>query len=146
MDGRGTRGARSWLPLRLVVIGLVVALAVVVVWLARQPQRLVLATYQGLPAGARAEPGGAEPGDTEPGWVLGDDGRLAVYAAGSSTCPWRPTSVTAEGNRVRVRLGQDRERPCTDDLVYTTSLVALPAGVDPDAVDVEIRQVEPAGG
>ncbi|MGF0117024.1 hypothetical protein ACQFYA_11960 [Promicromonospora sp. Marseille-Q5078] len=140
-DGRGTPGARSWLPLRLLVIGLVVALAAVVVWLVRQPERLVLGTYQGLPAGARAEPG-----ETAPGWVLGDDGRLAVYAAGSSSCPWRPTSVTAEGNRVRVRLGQDRERPCTDDLVYTTSLVALPAGVDPDAVDVEIRQVEPAGG
>ncbi|MCK9793383.1 hypothetical protein M1843_06445 [Isoptericola sp. 4D.3] len=140
MGGTGGRSARRWLPLRLLVVVVVVLLAVVVALLVRQPARLVLASYPGLPAGVAAAPPHGEPG-----WLLGDDGRLAVYAAGSGSCPWRPTSVTAEGDRVRVQLGRDERGACTDDLVWTTSVVALPAGVDHGRLEVEIATVEPAG-
>jgi hypothetical protein len=142
VERRGDDGqpVRRWLPARLAVVAVVVLVALVVALLVRQPQRLVLTSYRGLPGGVEADRS-----DPEPGWVLGDDGRLAVYAAGSSTCPWRPTEVTAEGDRVTVRLGRD-DGPCTADLVHTTSVVALPPGVDPDALDVRIVTDVPAGG
>lgn len=132
---------RRWLPGRLVVIALVVVAALVVALLVRQPQRLVLASYRGVPGGAEANLS-----DPEPGWLLGEDGRLAVYAAGSSSCPWRPTEVTAAGNTVTVQMEQDGDGPCTADLGFTTSVVALPAGVDPAALEVEIVQVAPDAG
>ncbi|WP_125206563.1 MULTISPECIES: hypothetical protein [Isoptericola] len=136
MQERGP--VRRWLPLRLAVVAVVVGAAVLTALLVRQhedprSEDLVLHSYQGGPAGA--EPAG----DSAPGWVLGEDGRLAVYAAGSSSCPWTPTSVTAEGDLVTVRLETDDEGPCTADLVYTTHVVALPAGVDPGALEVELE-------
>lgn len=140
---------RRWLPGRVAVIALVVAAALVVALLVRQPQRLVLTSYQGLPGGVQADLS-----DGGPGWVLGEDGRLAVYAAGSSSCPWRPTDVTASGDggrdTVTVRMERDAgpggDGPCTADLGFTTSVVALPAGVDPERLDVEIVLVEPGTG
>jgi hypothetical protein len=135
VDERGP--VRRWLPLRLAVVAAVVGAAVLMALLVRQhedprTEDLVLHSYQGGPAGA--EPAGG----TEPGWVLGEDGRLAVYAAGSSSCPGTPTSVTAEGDLVTVRLETDDEGPCTADLVYTTHVVALPAGVDPESLEVDL--------
>ncbi|GAA1740107.1 hypothetical protein GCM10009809_39610 [Isoptericola hypogeus] len=95
---------RRWLPLRLALVVLVVALAAVVALLARSTDRLVLATYRGVPGGVEADLA-----DPELGWVLGDDGKLAVYAAGSSSCPWVPTRVTADGNHLVVQLGSGGE-------------------------------------
>ena len=120
--------------MRLAVVAAVVALAVVVALVARPPERLVLATYQGLPGGVEADLGGARPG-----WVLGDDGKLAVYAAGSSSCPLLPREVSADGDVVTVVLDSDDDGPCTADLVYTTSVVAVPGGVDPARIDVELE-------
>ncbi|MDO8148782.1 hypothetical protein Q6350_10100 [Isoptericola sp. b515] len=132
------RGVRRWLPLRLAVVAAVVLVGLLVAVLARQPSDdPVLQTYEGVPAGVAQD----EPVDGEPGWVLGEDGRLAVYAAGSSSCPWRPTSVTADGNRVTVRLEVDGGPACTMDMVYRTSIVALPDGVGPDALEVELELV-----
>lgn len=139
-DGGGAP-PRRWLPGRLAVVAVVVLAALVLALLVRQPQRLVLTTYRGVPGGVEADLS-----DPEPGWVLGDDGRLAVYAAGSSTCPWRPTEVTASGDRVTVRLARDGDGPCTADLVFTTSVVALPAGVDPAGLEVRVVRTGPAGG
>jgi hypothetical protein len=134
----GTTGARRWLPLRLAVIALVVLVAVVVAILARPTQEdLVLTSYPGVPADADPPP--TEDGEPswEPGWILGADGRLAVYAAGSSSCPPTPTAVVADGDHVTVTL-EVLGDPCTADLAWTTHVVALPAGVDPGAVEVEI--------
>lgn len=131
-------GVRRWLPLRLAVVAVVVLVALLVAVLARQPSEdPVLLTYEGLPAGVPDDAAVAEPG-----WVLGEDGRLAVYAAGSSSCPWRPTAVTADGDRVTVRLEVDGGPACTMDLVPTTSVVTLPDGVDPDALEVDLELVE----
>ncbi|GAA1986960.1 hypothetical protein GCM10009718_25530 [Isoptericola halotolerans] len=128
---------RRWLPLRLAVVAVVALAGLVVALLVRQEDPdLVLNSYRGAPAGAEATEG------MEPGWVLGQDGRLAVYAAGSSSCPWTPTSVTAEGDLVSVRLEVD-DGMCTADMVYTTHVVALPAGVDPQSLEVELELVAP---
>ncbi|GAA4728108.1 hypothetical protein GCM10023216_19220 [Isoptericola chiayiensis] len=133
-------GTRRWLPMRLAIIALVVLVALLVAILARPGQQeLVLETYRGLPAAAEEDPAAV---DLEPGWVLGEDGRLAVYAVGSSTCPWTPTSVTADGDRVTVALEIVDGPQCTADLVPTTHVVALPSGVDPDRVEVDVRLVD----
>ncbi|WP_278234603.1 hypothetical protein [Isoptericola sp. AK164] len=139
MGSDAGRGARRWLPLRLAVIAAVALVALVVAFLVRQSsdEDPVLTTYDGVPAGVEGDVAAGG----EPGWVLGEDGRLAVYAAGSSTCPWRPTSVTADGDRVTVRLEVDGGPACTMDFVYSTSVVALPDGVDPDALEVDLELV-----
>lgn len=139
-DARGRTG--RWLPLRLAVLAVVVLVAVLVAILFRpggpgSPDGdLLLDSYSGVPAGAD------DTGDFEPGWVLGEDGRLAVYVAGSSSCPWRPTAVTADGDLVTVQMEVDGGPECTADLGYSTSVVALPDGVDPAALDVEIHLVD----
>jgi hypothetical protein len=143
-DGRRSTpgsGPRRWLPRRLAVVALVLAVGLVVALLVRErtaddtPVRVVT-TYQGLPAGV-AEPVDGPTGP-DPGWVVGADGLLAVYAAGSSTCPWTPTRVTADGDRVTVTLAVPDAGVCTADLSFTTSVVPLPDGVDPAAVQVEV--------
>jgi hypothetical protein len=139
--GAGQDGTRRWLPRRLVVVALVLLVGLVVALLVRDRAGAdapvqVVTTYQGLPAGVDA---GAEgPTGTDPGWIVGDDGRLAVWAAGSSTCPWLPVGLTADGDAVTVTLAVEDATACTMDLVFTTSVVALPDGVDPDAARVEI--------
>jgi hypothetical protein len=126
--------------MRLTIIALVVLVALLVAILARPGQQeLVLDTYRGLPADAEED---ATEVDLAPGWVLGEDGRLAVYAAGSSSCPWTPTSVAAEGNRVTVVLEIVDGPQCTADLVPTTHVVALPSGVDPGRVQVDLELVD----
>jgi hypothetical protein len=103
---------------RLAVIAAVLAVALVVALVARQTGPVALETYPGLPPGADV------PADTwEPGWVLHEDARrISVYAAGSSSCPLAPREAAA----------------CTDDLAWTTSVVAVPNGVDLDRLDVEV--------
>lgn len=69
--------------------------------------------------------------------VAGDDPReLQVVTFGSSTCPVVPTDVTWDGDAgvLRITLSGPTEytRPCTMDLVPTTSVVELPADA-PDA-------------
>jgi hypothetical protein len=126
---------RRWLPLRLAVIAAVLAVALVVALVARQTAPVALETYPGLPPGADV------PSDTwEPGWVLldGETGRIAVYAAGSSSCPLVPRDVATDGDLVTVTLAPREAAACTDDLAWTTSVVAVPDGVDPERLDVEV--------
>jgi hypothetical protein len=164
MSSSDGQGVRRWLPLRLAVVALVLLAALVVAMVVRtsggtttpgepgaaaspsapsdpptgpvepvEPQ--VIMTYRGLPAGVEEPADG--PTRTAPGAVVGEDGQLAVYAAGSSSCPWLPVRLTVDGDLVTVLLAQDGE-VCTMDFVYTTSVVVLPDGLDPDAVEVEV--------
>lgn len=133
MDGRGP--GRRWLPLRLAVIGVVVAAAVLVALLARPSgtDSVAIRTYSGLPAGVEADLL-----DPEPGWrPAPDSGQVAVWTAGSSSCPWVPREVTADGDRVTIVL---RTEPgeCTADLGWSTSVVAVPDGVDLAGLEVEL--------
>ncbi len=124
---------RRWLPLRLAVVAVVVGVAVLVALLVRSSGEVVLHTYRGLPAGVEADLTGAEPG-----WLLApESGRIAVYAAGSSSCPWLPQDVVAEGDRVTITLGTGTGE-CTADLTWTTSVVAVPDGVDLARLDVDL--------
>jgi hypothetical protein len=119
---------------RLAVIAAVLAVALVVALVARQTGPVALETYPGLPPGADV------PADTwEPGWVLHEDARrISVYAAGSSSCPLVPRDVAADGDVVTVTLAPREAAACTDDLAWTTSVVAVPNGVDLDRLDVEV--------
>lgn len=134
-DDARDRSVRRWLPARLAVIAVVVALALVVALVARPPARVAIETYQGLPPGVDAS------GSVtwEPGWVLdAESRRIAVYAAGSSSCPWVATDVAADGDLVTVTLATPEAADCTDDMAWTTSVLAVPDGVDLGRFDVEI--------
>ncbi|WP_277213760.1 hypothetical protein [Isoptericola croceus] len=126
---------RRWLPLRLMIIGVVVAAAVLVALLVRSPGSgsVALHTYPGLPDGVEADLI-----DPEPSWLLApESGRLAVYAAGSSSCPWVPDEVSASGDRVTVVL-RTAAGDCTADLGWSTSVVAVPDGVDLERLEVDL--------
>ncbi|AEG44522.1 hypothetical protein [Isoptericola variabilis] len=133
-DDARDRSVRRWLPTRLAVIALAVAVALVVALVARPPARVAVETYPGLPPAADVPP------ETfEPGWVLDPQTRrLAVYAAGSSSCPYVASDVQADGDLVTVTLSVEERGPCTDDLAWTTSVVAVPDGVDLERLDVEV--------
>lgn len=69
--------------------------------------------------------------------VAGDDPReLQVVTFGSSTCPVVPTDVTWDDGasvlRITLSGPEEYSRPCTMDLVPTTSVVTLPDDA-PDA-------------
>ncbi|ADG73442.1 conserved hypothetical protein [Cellulomonas flavigena DSM 20109] len=77
--------------------------------------------------------------------VAGDDPReLQVVTFGSSTCPVVPTDVTwdAGADVLRITLSGTDEytRPCTMDLVPTTSVVELPDDApDASGLTVDLR-------
>lgn len=125
---------RRWLPARLAVIAVVVAAALVVALLARPPAPVAVETYPGLPPGADVTPA-----SFEPGWVLDAPARrIAVYAAGSSACPFVAREVRADGNLVTITLAVQERGACTDDLAWTTSVVAVPDEVDVDRLGVDV--------
>jgi hypothetical protein len=132
-DAQG-RSVRRWLPARLAVIAVVVAVALVVALLARPTAPVAIETYPGLPPGADV------PSQSfEPGWVLDASARrIAVYAAGSSACPFVAHEVRADGDLVTITLAPQERGACTDDLAWTTSVVAVPDEVDVDRLDVEL--------
>lgn len=133
-DDARDRSVRRWLPARLAVIAVVVALALVVALVARPPARVAVETYPGLPPGADVS------SETfEPGWVVDERARrLAVYAGGSSTCPYVARDVRADGDLVTVTLAPQERGACTDDLAWTTSVVVVPDGVDLDRLEVDL--------
>ncbi len=140
------RAARHWLPGRLAVLAVVLALGVLVALLVRSGgggdgpagtlPALVVSTYAGTPDGVEA---GLPEADPEPGWVLQEDGTVAVYAAGSSSCPWLAHELRVDADVVTVVLEKDRDGPCTADLTWTTSVIAVPDGVDPDGLQVVLE-------
>lgn len=125
----------SWLPARLGMIALVVIAALVVLLLVRPGAPVVLETRPGLPAGVDADIARGEPG-----WVLDEaERRIEIYTAGSSSCPKVPRSVDVEGSLVTVTLAPVTAAACTEDLAWTTTVVAVPEQVtDLDALDVEL--------
>ncbi|WP_407317639.1 hypothetical protein UQW22_13780 [Isoptericola halotolerans] len=128
---------RRWLPLRLAVIGAVIVAAVLVALLARPSGpgagSVAIRTYAGLPADVEADLL-----DPEPGWRLAPgSGQIAVWTAGSSSCPWVPREVTAVGDRVTIVL-RTSTGACTADLAWSTSVVAVPDGVDLAGIEVEL--------
>ncbi len=135
MDDDARDGSvRRWLPARLAVVAVVVALALVVALVARPPAPVAIETYPGLPAGADVSP------ETfEPGWVVDERARrVAVYAAGSSACPLVARDVRADGDVVTVTLAPQERGACTDDLTWTTSVVAVPDEVDLERLEVDL--------
>ena len=116
------------------MIALAVIAALVVALLVRPAAPVVLETRPGLPDGVEADAVGGEPG-----WVLDEAARrIEIYTAGSSSCPTVPRAVDVAGSLVTVRLAPVTGAACTDDFVYTTTVVAVPEQVtDLDALDVE---------
>ncbi len=125
---------RRWLPARLAVVAVVVAVALVVALLARPTAPVAIETHAGLPPGVEV------PADSfEPGWVLDAPARrIAVYAAGSSACPLVPRDVRADGDLVTITLAPAERGACTDDLAWTTSVVAVPDEVDVQRLGVDL--------
>lgn len=100
--------------------------------------RAVLSYRTGLPdsvvdgtVGAAADEGGGLVSGG-PMAVWGDDGELLVVTWGSSRCPQLPVSVEVESGVLVVTTAMYLPGgPCTRDMVPTTSVVAVPDGVDP---------------
>jgi hypothetical protein len=126
---------RHWLPARLGVIALVLIAALVVLLIVRPSAPVVLETRLGLPDGVDADAAGGEPG-----WVLDEAARqIEIYTAGSSSCPVVPRSVDVDGSLLTVTLAPVTAVACTDDLAYTTTVLAIPEQVtDLDDLEVEL--------
>jgi hypothetical protein len=136
---RATGGVRHWLPGRLGMIALVVVAALVVMMVVRPGAPVVLETRPGLPDGVEADLA-----QGEPGWVLDEAARrVEVYTLGSSSCPTVPRAVDVEGSRMRVTLAPVAAAACTEDLAYTTTVVAVPEQVT-DLDELEVELVEAA--
>jgi hypothetical protein len=105
-----------------------------------------------------AGPGGPDPGvaeSMEPGapddaeidwsspapaatWVERGE-RFAIVTMGSSSCPPIATAITADGvDRILVRFAPSPHDPCTADMAATTHTFAVPEGVEPSSVTVEV--------
>lgn len=90
----------------------------------------------GLPSGSTHLP------DAHHGSFVTWDGarRLNITTYGSGSCPALPTAVRSKGEHQVVVRTTTREGACTADLSPTTSVIALPQGIDTSAavsVDVD---------
>ncbi|WP_448630744.1 hypothetical protein [Cellulomonas soli] len=85
----------------------------------------VIDQYRGVP------PGVAE--DADRGAVVSTDpAQILVHTSGSSTCPLVPQSIEVNGVDlvITVATGLPDDTACTADLVPTTTVIAVPDGVD----------------
>jgi hypothetical protein len=105
---------------------------------------VVLRHYLGSPPGVgiMAGPGGRGPLDAAV-WADGD--QIAVVTWGSSGCPRLPNRVNvAQKNTIEVTIGELHPPPgvaCPMDSTPTTSIIAVPQGINP-AQQVDVRFVD----
>jgi hypothetical protein len=123
------QAGRRWVPFALAGLAVVVIALGLVWWVGPgfsgdDGQVEVLDQYDGPPTGVTPDASG------QGAVVVGDE--VHVYTSGSSTCPLLPTNVEVDGTDLLVTVGvEDEDAPCTADYVVTTSVIAVPDGVDP---------------
>ncbi|MDM8085276.1 hypothetical protein QUV83_10915 [Cellulomonas cellasea] len=109
--------------------------ALAAVWFLSPGDDLVISQRAGLPAGVSADPGhsGAV--------VRGEERLVDVYIGGSSSCPTELDRAEFADGVLTVHFTSPRASgPCTADLAYTTTTIALPPEA-PSSDELDVRIV-----
>jgi len=105
------------------------------------PTSVADSEYPGVPPEVEGH-GGASRVLSEPVVFVDADGRVHLVTRGSSSCPLFPIAFEADRGEWEFRLGQDRDRPCTDDLAPTTHVFEEAPEPVPDVATVVAERGE----